>query len=234
MSSDNLLLSLKDNLIVSCQAQEDEPLHSDFIMSRMALAAKIGGAVAIRANSVKDIKAIKQVVDLPIIGLIKIEYENSDIYITPTMKEIKELVEVGCEIVALDATKRPQTDNVSLKDKVKYLHDNNVLAMGDISTLEEGIKAEEAGFDMVSTTLSGYTPYSRQNEGPDHLLIKELKENISIPVIAEGKISGEADLLKVLDENPYAVVIGGAITRPQQITKRYNEIIQKEREKNDK
>lgn len=223
----NILEQIKNGLIVSCQALENEPLHSSYIMSKMAIAAKQGGAVAIRANSVKDIKAIKETVNLPIIGLIKEDYPNSEIFITPTMKEIKDLIDAKVDIVALDATLRTQADGVSLEDKVKYIHDNNVLAMADISTLEEGLNAAKIGFDMISTTLSGYTNYSNSNSGPDVKLVKQLVEQTNVPIIAEGKIFGESDLKQVLEANPYAVVIGSAITRPQIITERYNQIIEK-------
>ncbi|VEU79755.1 N-acetylmannosamine-6-phosphate 2-epimerase [Haploplasma axanthum] len=225
MSKEELLKKIKGGLIVSCQAQENEPLHSDFIMSRMALAAKVGGAVAIRANGVKDIKAIKEVVDLPIIGLIKRDYPNTERYITPTLKEIKELVEVGVDIVAMDATDRDQNDGVSLEEKVKFLHDNGVLAMADISTLEEGIIAQVKGFDIISTTLSGYTSYSPQIKEPDFKLVEDLTKSVSLPIVAEGRITELNDLKKILKFNPFSVVIGGAITRPQQITARYVEII---------
>lgn len=226
MDKNNKILDkIKGGLVVSCQALENEPLHSPYIMGRMALAAKEGGAVGIRANSVLDIKAIKEVVDLPIIGLIKKDYPNSKIFITPTMKEIDELIEAGVEVVALDATLRPQADGVSLEDKLKYIHSKNVLAMADISTYEEGVNAAKLGFDLISTTLSGYTNYSNQNNGPDVELVKRLVNDTNANIVAEGKIFTEEDLTNILSVKPFAVVIGSAITRPQLITARYNKII---------
>ena len=156
MSKEKLIDQLRGGLIVSCQALEEEPLHGADIMSKMALAAKMGGAVAIRANGVLDIQAIKQKVDLPVIGIIKKEYPNLDRYITPTLKEIKKLIEIGVDIIAMDATQQVNQDEVSFKEKVDYIHQNGLLAMADISTLE-GLLAEKNGFDFVSTTLSGYT-----------------------------------------------------------------------------
>ncbi|WP_156951205.1 N-acetylmannosamine-6-phosphate 2-epimerase [Haploplasma modicum] len=221
MNKDEILNKLKKGLIVSCQALENEPLYGSDIMAKMALAAKEGGAVAIRANSISDIKAIKDVVDLPIIGLIKIDYENSKRYITPTMKEIDALIEAKVDIIAMDATNRSQIDNVSLEDKVKYIKKHNILTMADISNLEEGIDAEKYGFDLISTTLSGYTEYSKQQEGPDFELVEDLINNITTPVIAEGRISDVIDLARMAEVSPFAIVMGGAITRPQQITKNY-------------
>lgn len=217
----NLLETLKNKLIVSCQALDHEPLHGSDIMARMARAAKEGGAVAIRANGFNDIVAIKNETNLPVIGLIKQDYDNSEIYITPTVTEINTLIKSGCEIIAMDATNRKSPDNVSLKDKVELIHQAGLLAMADISTFEEAVYAEEVGFDIVSTTLSGYTPYSAKFEGPDIELVEKLVNTLNVPVIAEGRINCVEDLLKIKEKNPYAVVVGSAITRPQLITKRF-------------
>ncbi|MFR2502242.1 MAG: N-acetylmannosamine-6-phosphate 2-epimerase, partial [Coprobacillus cateniformis] len=153
---------IQNNLIVSCQALEDEPLHSSYIMSKMALAAKMGGAKGIRANSVEDIRAIKKEVDLPIIGIIKKDYDGTDIYITTTMKEVDALVEVGVDIIAMDATKQLRLNQQSLDEffkavKNKYPHQ---LFMADCSTVAEAKHADQLGFDFIGTTLVGYTPQS--------------------------------------------------------------------------
>lgn len=212
---------IKNKLIVSCQALEDEPLHSPFIMGRMAKAAKEGGAVAIRAQGVDDIIEIKKVTNLPVIGIIKRNYKDSEVFITPTEREIKELIETGCEMIALDATNRTRPNNEKIKDLLELIHKSKRLAMADISTYEEGIKAQEMGFDCVSTTLSGYTSYSTQSDNVDFKLLEELVKDCSIPVICEGRIYTPEELKKAFDIGAYSVVIGGAITRPQQITKRF-------------
>ena len=209
---------VKGNLIVSCQALSDEPLHSSFIMGRMAIAAKQGGAAAIRAQGVNDINEIKEVTKLPIIGIIKRNYDDSEIYITPTMKEVDELLKTDCEMI-----KRPNGENV--KDLVDAIHAKGRLAMADISTLEEGIEAEKLGFDCVSTTLSGYTPYSKQSNSVDFELLEELVKTVKIPVICEGRINTPEELKKALDLGAYSAVVGGAITRPQQINKRFTDIL---------
>ncbi len=217
----NILKQLKGKLIVSCQALKGEPLYGPHIMRKMALAAKEGGASAIRANGVEDIIAIKEETNLPIIGLIKRDYPNCDVYITPTVKEIKELINSGCEIIAMDATDRCHPDGVSLKEKVDLIHKAGLLAMADISTEKEAIEAEKVGFDLVSTTLSGYTPYSKQQEKPDVELVGTLVKKLSIPVIAEGRITTIEDFKAVKAKKPHAIVVGTAITRPQAITKRF-------------
>lgn len=212
---------IKNNLIVSCQALEDEPLHSAFIMGRMAKAAKEGGAVAIRAQGVEDIIEIKRVTNLPVIGIIKRNYKDSEVFITPTEKEIKELIETGCEMIALDATNRIRPNNEKIKDLLELIHKSKRLAMADVSTYEEGIKAQEMGFDCISTTLSGYTSYSTQSDKVDFKLLEELVKDCSIPVICEGRIYTPEELKEAFDIGAYSVVIGGAITRPQQITERF-------------
>lgn len=220
-----MLDGVKGNLIVSCQALADEPLHSSFIMGRMAIAAKEGGAVAIRAQGVSDINEIKEVTKLPIIGIIKRNYEDSEIYITPTMKEVDELLGTGCEMIALDATKRKRPNNENIKDLVDAIHEKGKLAMADVSTFEEGIEAEKIGFDCISTTLSGYTPYSKQSNSVDFELLEELVKTVKIPVICEGRINTPEELKKAFDLGAYSAVVGGAITRPQQITKRFTDIL---------
>jgi N-acylglucosamine-6-phosphate 2-epimerase len=217
----NMLEKIKGKLVVSCQALDGEPLHHPMIMAKMALAAKMGGASAIRSNSVQDIIAIKKEVDLPIIGLYKKTYHDSDVHITPSKEEVLALIESGCEMIALDATNRHRPNGDTLEDLVQLIHNHHLLAMADISTLEEGIHAEKIGFDCVSTTLSGYTPYSPQIKGPDFKLVKKCTKFLNIPVIAEGRISETKELKKILSYHPHAVVIGSAITRPQVITEKF-------------
>lgn len=218
---------IKDKLIVSCQALEDEPLHSSFIMGKMANAAKIGGAVAIRAQGVEDIIEIKKVTNLPVIGIIKRNYEDSPIYITPTKKEIDELLNTKCEMIAIDATNRNRPNNENLKELINYIKSNNVLVMADISNYEEAIKAYEYGVDCISTTLSGYTPYTKKLEGPDFDLIEKLVKELDIPIIAEGRINTPEELAKALNIGAYSAVVGSAITRPQLITEKFTKAIAK-------
>lgn len=220
-----MLKTIKGKLIVSCQALEDEPLHHPMIMAKMALAAKMGGAVAIRSNSTEDIMAIKKEVDLPVIGLYKKNYHDSEVFITPTKHEVLALINSGCDMIALDATQRKRPNGEILQHLVDFIHEHGRLAMADISTLDEAIQAEKLGFDCVSTTLSGYTSYSPQQEEPDYDLVFECVNHLSIPVIAEGRISNEEQLRKILIQKPYAVVIGSAITRPQLITEKFVRVI---------
>ena len=220
-----MLEKIKGKLVVSCQALENEPLHSSFIMGRMALAAKIGGAAGIRAQSKEDINEIMKVVDLPVIGIVKREYVDSEIYITPTKKEIDELLTTNCQMIALDATNRIRPNDEKIEDLVHYIHENGRLAMADCSTLEECLAAEKIGFDCVSTTLCGYTSYSTNIPGCNFELLKELVRVCKVPVIAEGKINTPEDLKEAFKLGIYSAVVGGAITRPQDITKRFTAVL---------
>ncbi|MFH5836441.1 N-acetylmannosamine-6-phosphate 2-epimerase [Proteiniclasticum sp. C24MP] len=222
---------LKGKLIVSCQALNYEPLHSSFIMGRMALAAKEGGASGIRANTWEDIREITKVVDLPIIGIVKRDYEDSQVYITPTMKEIDELVSVNVEIIAMDATDQLRPGGRTLKQffeevKMKY---PNQLFMADCSTVEEAIYADELGFDFIGSTLVGYTKHSEGMEisSDDFRMLREILAKVKHPVIAEGNINTPNKARRVLELGCYSVVVGSAITRPQLITKSYTDEIQK-------
>lgn len=225
MDKNTILEKIKFGLVVSCQALENEPLHSSEIMSKMAIAAKEGGAIGIRANSVEDIFEIRKVVDLPIIGIIKKSYEDSEIYITASLKEVRLLIDSPADIIAFDATLRKRPGNEKIEDTIKEIKDSGKLVMADISTYEEGINAFNLGVDIISTTLSGYTNYSCNSVQPDFNLIKKLSQNIKIPVIAEGRIKSPEQLVECFKSGAYSAVVGGAITRPQQITKGFTEAI---------
>lgn len=221
---------LKNNLVVSCQALEDEPLHSSYIMGKMALAAKQGGASGIRANSPEDILKIKENVDLPVIGIIKRDYDNSDVFITPTMREIDELMEAQPEIIATDATINGRPDGKTLAVFVEEIKNKypDVLLMADCSTLDELIEADKLGFDFLGTTLVGYTKQSQGDkiEEKDFQLIREALSKVENPIIAEGNIDTPDKVKRVLELGVFSVVVGSAITRPQLITRKFVEATQ--------
>lgn len=218
-------------LIVSCQALADEPLHGAAMMARMAAAAEEGGAAGIRANGAADVRAIKQAVSLPVIGIVKRNYPDSAVYITPTLREIDELLEAGADIIAFDATRQNRPENHTLEQITTYLNASGATSMADISILEEALYAESLGVSCVSTTLSGYTPYSRQQEGPNLELLEMSAQQLKIPVIAEGRISQPSQVEEAFNLGAYAVVVGSAITRPQLITRRFAAVTRKVRMK---
>ncbi|MGE7978630.1 N-acetylmannosamine-6-phosphate 2-epimerase [Psychrobacillus sp. NPDC093200] len=220
-----ILHSIHHELIVSCQALPDEPLHSPYIMARIAYAAMMGGAKGIRANSIEDIKEIKKTVNLPIIGIIKNVYSKSDVFITPTQKEIDLLYREGVDIIAIDATNRLRPDGKVISEVFPAIRKqySDQLFMADCSTYEEGKQAYELGFDCLGTTLSGYTEYTQGTVLPDKLLIEKLVRDFPMPVIAEGGIWTPEELKCVFELGAYSAVVGTAITRPMNITKRFVE-----------
>ncbi|HBE77760.1 MAG TPA: N-acetylmannosamine-6-phosphate 2-epimerase [Firmicutes bacterium] len=217
---------LNRGLIVSCQALEDEPLFGMGIMTKMAMAAKAGGAIGLRVNGLDDIIAIKKECDLPVIGIIKKVYRGYDVYITPTMNEVAQLVTVNPDIIALDATMRQRPEFEKPEEFIAAVKKRfNVCIMADISNFEEGFNAFQAGSDMIATTLALDINYGMGKRSPDLDLIRKLAAQISIPVIAEGNIESPEQAVECLKAGAYAVVVGSAITRPQLITKRFVEEI---------
>lgn len=220
VAADAVLRRLRGGLVVSCQAPPGDPLHGPSSMAAMARAAVLGGAVGIRAEGPADVQAVRQAVDVPVIGLWKQGTEG--VYITPTVDHARAVAEAGAEIVAIDATGRPRPDRSTVPEVVAGLRrSHRCLIMADVSTLDEGAAAAEAGADLVATTLSGYTPYSRQQPGPDLDLVAALAGRVEVPVVAEGRITTPGEARAALQAGAWAVVVGGAITRPQLITARF-------------
>lgn len=212
-------------LIVSCQALSDEPLHSSFIMSRMARAAKMAGSVAIRANSVVDIQAIQDETNLPVIGLSKVDYKDSPVYITPTIKEMRAVASTGAQVVACDVTGQVRPNGEKLADIVKQMREEfpDTLLMADTATIENVKEANELNFDIIGTTMHGYTP---DTEGlniadDDFSYLKEVLKVAKHPVIAEGKVDTPQKARRCIDLGCHAVVVGGAITRPLEIATKF-------------
>ncbi|HMA59695.1 MAG TPA: N-acetylmannosamine-6-phosphate 2-epimerase [Halanaerobiales bacterium] len=211
--------NLKENsLIVSCQALADEPLHGSEIMAKMALAAKRGGASGVRANSPEDIKAIKNKIELPIIGLWKNKLINYEVYITSKYQHAKAVLKAGADYVAIDCTDRRRPEPLSEifnKLRTKF-PDKGIVA--DISSTEDFKDIEELAPDYISTTLSGYTEKTQNRTRPDIDLVEKLNMISNIPILAEGNYKNGKQAKKALKAGAYAVVIGAAITRPQVIT----------------
>ena len=220
VAPDAILRRLRGGLVVSCQAPAGDPLHGPAFMAAMARAAVLGGAVGIRADGPDDVRAVSEAVDVPVIGLWKQGAEG--VYITPTVDHAGAVAEAGAEIVAIDGTGRPRPDGSTVPEVVAGLRrTHGCLVMADVSTIEEGVAATAAGADLVATTLSGYTPYSRQRPGPDLELVAALAARVEVPVVAEGRIATPTEARAALDAGAWTVVVGGAITRPQLIAARF-------------
>ena len=213
-----LFESLRGQLVVSCQAHPGSPLRTPAIIAALALAAEQGGASAIRLQGFADAEAVRAVTALPLIGLTKTDRPDTAVYITPTAAEAVRLVELGCEVVAVDATLRPRPE--PFREIVRAVHAAGGLLMADISTLEEGRQAYLDGADILSTTLSGYTPESPVLDGPDWGLMQALQAE-GLSFMAEGRIGSPAEARRALTLGALAVVVGSAITRPDVLTRQF-------------
>lgn len=206
---------------MSCQAPRGEALYGSGFMAQMALAARQGGAVAIRADGGADIAAICEAAALPVIGIRKNVYPSSPVYITPTIDEAREAVEAGARVVALDGTARARPRQVELGSLIQRIHQElDVPVMADVPTPEAGIHAVSLGADAVATTLSGYVDQPATT-GPDLELVSRLLEAVDVPVLAEGRYETPEQAAAALDLGAYGVVVGTAITRPHRIAERF-------------
>lgn len=214
--------SVNGGLIVSCQAFQGEPLFGPSYMVAMARSAVLGGAVGIRANGPADVAAIAGAVDVPLIGLYKSDIPGFDVRITPTLSHVQAIIDAGADMVAVDATGRQHPDGKSLHDAIEMVHSHaEVAVLADVSSVEEGLEAEAAGVDAVSTTLSGYTDGTTDTNGPDLQLVDQLASRLRVPLFAEGRYADPDDVRRAFDFGAFAVVIGAAITRPQWITQKF-------------
>ena len=224
---ENVLEKIKGTVVVSVQAMPSEPLYQEKCMAAMMKSVLNGGAGGLRVAGVRDIVNAKKISKVPVIGITKPDKIPSNykeiVYITPSIKDVLDIIRAGADIVAVDGTQRKRPNDEKLKDLIKYIHIYKKIAMADISTTEEGLLAQEAGADVLSTTLAGYTMESLsspQNE-PDFKLLEELVKQSKLPVILEGRIWTPEQVNRAFELGAHAVVIGSAITRPQLITKRF-------------
>jgi N-acylglucosamine-6-phosphate 2-epimerase len=218
----HLLSQLHGGLIVSCQAEANEPMHGSSHMAAMAVAAAQGGAVGIRANTPKDIAAIRLVVTLPIIGIYKLDVPGYAVRVTPTWVSAVQVAQAGADIIAIDGTARPHPDDLKLDERIFRIHEQTSCpVMADISTFDEGLTAEQDGADIVATTLSGYTETTPIHDSPDFELLQRLVSTLKVPVVAEGRIATPEQAFQALALGAFAVVVGSAITRPQWITAKF-------------
>lgn len=213
----DILERLRGGLVASCQAYGDEPMNDADTMTKVALSVVTGGAIAVRAQGISHLERMRPVLDVPLIGLWK---DGADgVFITPTLQHAVAVAKTGSEIVALDGTSRPRPDGLTLAETIRGLRSaHDVLVMADVSTLEEGVAAVEAGADLVGTTLSGYTPYTVKTAGPDLELVERLASQLDVPVVAEGRIHTPEHAAAAMSRGAHCVVVGTAITHPSTIT----------------
>lgn len=227
-----LIDSLKGQLVVSCQAYPGDAMRRADITAAVAQSVVAGGAAAVRIQGVADLIAVRQAVEVPIIGLIKFGHEG--VYITPSIAHARNCVNAGADIVAIDATLRQRGQGETFADAVTALHEEfpQVAVMADCASLEDAKAAEDAGADLIGTTLAGYTPadypYSRTStSGPDLDFIEKLCLGVKRPIVVEGRIHSPEELKEVYQFPIHFACVGTAITHPQRITGWYVDALKK-------
>ena len=230
MTKQELFSIMKGTIIVSCQATPGEPLYmrDQSVMYLMARAAKQAGAKMIRTSSVRDIVEIKEETGLPVIGLIKREYPGYTGRITMTMREVDECMEAMADIVSIDCTDCERGDGLTAPEFLREVKKKypNIIIMADCATLEEAVAAYEAGADLVGSTMNGYTPQTAHCKGdPNYELVEQMVAKLPCPVIAEGRVHTPEQARKMLELGAWAVVVGGAITRPLEIATRFMDAV---------
>lgn len=213
LSHQAVFAKIKYGLIASCQPVDDGPMDKPEIVAAMAKASEIGGAVGLRIEGVDNLKAVRPVVNLPIIGIVKRDLPDSPIRITPFLQDIEDLAQAGADIIAVDGTNRPRP--VDVESAVKKIHEMGCLAMADCSNLAEGLYCQSLGFDIVGSTMSGYT-VGEVPEEPDYQLVRDLKA-AGCFVMAEGRYNTPALAKTAIEIGADCVTVGSALTRLEHI-----------------
>lgn len=222
--TNSVLNKLRNGLIVSCQASPGSPLANRGLMSYMAEAAEAGGAVAIRAEGLRDISEIRKVVSIPIIGLIKSKNPNTPVIITPLLEDVYALLEAGSDLIAVDATLRKRLDGALGQEFVAQAKVAGAQVLADIDDLNSALESEKSGAVAVCTTLAGYTS-DLVPEFPDIDLVKSCSSHCAVPVIAEGRYHSPELVKQAFDAGAWSVCVGSAITDPWLTTKRFIKIL---------
>jgi N-acylglucosamine-6-phosphate 2-epimerase len=221
-----LLERLRGGLIVSVQAAPGSALDDPIVLSAMAAAAKSAGAVGLRLQGAANIAAVRERVDLPVIGIVKREYAGFEPYITPTLREVRELLNLGVEVVAFDATGRPRPGEAGVPQIAGEIQSGGALAMADCAQASDGVAAQAAGADIIATTLCGYTKETAGCALPALDLVAAFAE-LDAFVICEGGIHSPAQGAAALAAGAAAVVVGTAITNVEWLTREYAAALQR-------
>jgi N-acylglucosamine-6-phosphate 2-epimerase len=220
--SERLRAQLQGGLIVSCQAPVGSPLDDPYIISALALTAEQHGAAAVRIKHPAQIAAVRARVRVPIIGLDKVEFADSSVYITPTFEIARRVAENGADIIALDATKRQRPRGETLADLIQRVRSElKKPVLADVATFDEGLHAAECGADLVATTLCGYTEESKGTSQPALDLLERLAAVLRVPVVCEGGVSSPEEVKAAFACGAFAIVVGTAITGVGQLVEKF-------------
>lgn len=217
-----LLDRLRGGLIVSVQARSGSALDDPYVLAAMARAAQENGAAGVRIQGVNNLQAVRKRLTIPIIGIIKREYAGYEPYITPTLREVREVLDCGADVVAFDATGRPRPQETGVDALVAAIHAGGALAMADCALPADGAAARGAGAEILATTLCGYTKETQGHALPALDLVGQLAE-LDAFVICEGGIHAPESGASALACGADAVVVGTAITNTEWLVRRYRE-----------
>ncbi|MCO7273527.1 MULTISPECIES: N-acetylmannosamine-6-phosphate 2-epimerase [Cellulosimicrobium] len=221
---ERVLGAMRGRLTVSCQAYPGEPLRDPRTTAQMARAVVAGGAAAVRAQGLDDVAAVVAAVDVPVVGLWK--DGDGGVFITPTLRHARAVADAGAHVVALDGTRRPRPDGLTLAETVAGLRETaDVLVMADCGSLDDALAAQDAGVDLLGTTLAGYTGERPKTSGPDLELVDEVVAACSLPVVVEGRVHSPAQAAEAMARGAFSVCVGTAITHPTTITSWFAEAI---------
>ncbi|MCA1923312.1 N-acetylmannosamine-6-phosphate 2-epimerase [Buttiauxella noackiae] len=210
-------------LIVSCQPVPGSPMDRPDIVAAMAQAAVSAGAVAIRIEGIANLEAVRPLISVPIIGIMKRDLEDSAVRITPFLHDVDALAKAGADIIAFDATFRPRP--VAIDELIARIHHHGLLAMADSSTVEEGLNCKHKGVEFIGTTMSGYTT-SVTPEEPDLMMVSELSD-AGCRVIAEGRYNSPELASQAINHGAWAVTVGSAITRIEHICQWFSDAVKR-------
>jgi N-acylglucosamine-6-phosphate 2-epimerase len=216
----SMIARLGGALIVSCQAYPGEPMRDPSTMTRVAQSVVLGGAAGVRLEGIDDVRAAREFIDVPIIGIVK--RGRDGVTITPTVEDGLALIAAGADIVALDGTRRPRPDGLSLAETVSRLRETGRrVIMADCSSVEDARAAADCGVDLIGTTLVGYTGDRPATIGPDLHAVAAFIAATPVPVVAEGRYESPAEVARAFDLGAHAVCVGSAITHPIRLTRRF-------------
>jgi N-acylglucosamine-6-phosphate 2-epimerase len=221
-----VLERLRGGLIVSVQARAGSALDDPRVLAAMARAAQDNGAAGVRIQGVRNLEAVRKRVDIPIVGIIKREYEGFGPYITPTLREVREVLDCGAEIVAFDATGRPHPEGHTVAELVAAIHEAGALAMADCAVADDGVCSRAAGADIVATTLCGYTKETSGAVLPALDLVREFAQ-LGCFVVCEGGIHAPQEGAAAMAAGADAVVVGTAITNTEWLVSRYRSALRR-------
>jgi N-acylglucosamine-6-phosphate 2-epimerase len=211
----------KGGLVVSCQATEGTPMNTPQFIAAQAMTVEQAGAKAIRAQGIENVALVVKSVKVPVIGLVKSFTSDSDVYITPTVKDVLALVEAGADIVAVDATQRSRLGGVTLEQFYAEVRKHtDVPLLADVDSLENAVNAEALGFDAIATTLNGYTDIPTTGL-PNIDLVLQIAKSIKVPLVAEGGFANPTHVRNAIENGAWAVCVGTAITNPYLLTKHF-------------